>query len=100
MCRRCHPQQGSEGRKLEAAREARVVGGACGAVDPVTKTADVQGMCTYEDLVDATLPYGLAPLVVPQLKTITLGGAVAACERSGGTSWLCVAVVVVVVVVV
>ena len=43
------------------------------AVDPVAKTADVQGMCTYEDLVDATLPYGLAPLVVPQLKTITLG---------------------------
>ncbi|NED59706.1 FAD-binding oxidoreductase, partial [Streptomyces sp. SID10244] len=24
----------------------------------------------------ATLPYGLAPKVVPQLKTITLGGAV------------------------
>ncbi len=34
------------------------------------------GMCTYEDLVAATLPYGLSPLVVPQLKTITLGGAV------------------------
>src|SRR5688572_1505856 len=33
-------------------------------------------MTTYEHLVDATLPYGLAPLVVPQLKTITLGGAV------------------------
>ena len=33
-------------------------------------------MCTYEDLVAATLPYGLSPLVVPQLKTITLGGAV------------------------
>lgn len=46
------------------------------SVDPVTRTADVAGMCTYEDLVDATLPYGLAPLVVPQLKTITLGGAV------------------------
>ncbi|WP_369023910.1 FAD-binding oxidoreductase [Nocardia cyriacigeorgica] len=46
------------------------------AVDPVTKTADVAGMTTYEDLVAATLPYGLAPLVVPQLKTITLGGAV------------------------
>ncbi|KAA1426187.1 FAD-binding oxidoreductase [Nocardioides antri] len=39
-------------------------------------TADVQGMCTYEDLVDATLPHGLMPLVVPQLRTITLGGAV------------------------
>uniref|UniRef100_UPI0024563AEB FAD-binding oxidoreductase n=1 Tax=Nocardia asiatica TaxID=209252 RepID=UPI0024563AEB len=46
------------------------------AVDPVTKTADVAGMTTYEELVAATLPYGLAPLVVPQLKTITLGGAV------------------------
>ena len=45
-------------------------------VDPVARTADVAGMCTYEDLVAATLPYGLAPLVVPQLKTITLGGAV------------------------
>ncbi|GAA4481378.1 FAD-binding oxidoreductase [Rhodococcus olei] len=46
------------------------------SVDPQARTADVAGMCTYEDLVDATLPYGLAPLVVPQLKTITLGGAV------------------------
>jgi len=45
-------------------------------VDPAAKTADVQGMCTYEDLVDATLPHGLIPLVVPQLRTITLGGAV------------------------
>ena len=46
------------------------------SVDPDAMTADVAGMCTYENLVDATLPYGLAPLVVPQLKTITLGGAV------------------------
>lgn len=46
------------------------------AVDPAARTADVSGMCTYEDLVAATLPHGLSPLVVPQLKTITLGGAV------------------------
>jgi len=46
------------------------------AVDPAGRTADVQGMCTYEDLVDATLPHGLIPYVVPQLRTITLGGAV------------------------
>ncbi|MFR9778153.1 FAD-binding oxidoreductase [Micromonospora sp. MS34] len=46
------------------------------AVDPTARTAEVQGMCTYEDLVDATLPHGLMPLVVPQLRTITLGGAV------------------------
>lgn len=45
-------------------------------VDPATRTAQVQGMCTYEELVDATLPHGLIPLVVPQLRTITLGGAV------------------------
>jgi FAD/FMN-containing dehydrogenase len=45
-------------------------------VDPEARTADVAGMCTYEDLVGATLRYGLSPLVVPQLKTITLGGAV------------------------
>ncbi len=40
------------------------------------RTADVQGMCTYSDLVDVTLAHGLMPLVVPQLRTITLGGAV------------------------
>ena len=46
------------------------------SIDPETRTADVLGMTTYEDLVDVTLRYGLMPLVVPQLKTITLGGAV------------------------
>jgi FAD/FMN-containing dehydrogenase len=46
------------------------------AVDAEAQTADVQGMCTYEDLVDATLSHGLIPYVVPQLRTITLGGAV------------------------
>jgi FAD/FMN-containing dehydrogenase len=46
------------------------------SVDPVSRTADVQAMTTYEHLVAATLPYGLMPLVTPQLKTITLGGAV------------------------
>ena len=45
-------------------------------VDPAERVAEVQGMCTYEHLVDATLPHGLIPLVVPQLRTITLGGAV------------------------
>ena len=45
-------------------------------IDPAGRTADVQGVCTYETLVAETLPHGLIPLVVPQLKTITLGGAV------------------------
>ena len=47
------------------------------SIDTTSRTAEVEGMVTYEKLVDATLPHGLMPLVVPQLKTITLGGAVA-----------------------
>ena len=46
------------------------------SIDPDGLTADVQGMCTYEDLVAETLRFGLIPYVVPQLRTITLGGAV------------------------
>src|SRR5258708_23615557 len=45
-------------------------------IDKAKRTAIVGGMTTYEDLADATLRHGLMPLVVPQLKTITLGGAV------------------------
>ncbi len=45
-------------------------------VDPDRMIADVEGMATYETLVDETLRYGLLPAVVPQLKTITVGGAV------------------------
>ncbi len=46
------------------------------AIDPVNRTASVGGLTTYEDLVAATLAHGLVPLCVPQLRTITLGGAV------------------------
>jgi FAD/FMN-containing dehydrogenase len=45
-------------------------------VDVPSRTALVGGLTTYEDLVDATLAHGLVPLCVPQLRTITLGGAV------------------------
>jgi FAD/FMN-containing dehydrogenase len=45
-------------------------------IDQERMTADVEGMTTYEALVDATLQHGLLPTVVPQLKTITIGGAV------------------------
>ena len=38
---------------------------------------DVEGMIPYDALLDATLPQGVAPRVVPQLKSITVGGAVA-----------------------
>ena len=39
-------------------------------------TARVGGLTTYEQLVDELLPLGFVPLVVPQLRTITIGGAV------------------------
>lgn len=38
---------------------------------------DVEGMTTYEALVAWCLPRGVMPAVVPQLKTITIGGALA-----------------------
>jgi len=47
------------------------------AVDPSAGWVDAEGMVTYEGLVDACLAKGVMPAVVPQLKTITLGGAVA-----------------------
>jgi len=46
-------------------------------VDPHEGFVDAEGMATYEDLVEACLPRGVMPAVVPQLKTITIGGAVA-----------------------
>jgi FAD/FMN-containing dehydrogenase len=60
------------GLEIDATPFARVL-----EVDPAARVAEVGGMTTYEDLVDATLAHGLMPPVVPQLKTITLGGAVA-----------------------
>jgi FAD/FMN-containing dehydrogenase len=64
-------QAGPAGRGLDVSAFRQVL-----QVDPAARTAVVGGMTTYEDLADATLRHGLMPLVVPQLKTITLGGAV------------------------
>jgi FAD/FMN-containing dehydrogenase len=43
--------------------------------DPSAGTLECEAMTTYADLVDAALPHGLMPCVVPQLKSITVGGA-------------------------
>ncbi len=65
-------------RSREGAHRALDADGFTGvlSIDTANHTAEVLAMTTYDDLVAATLPYGLIPLVVPQLKTITLGGAV------------------------
>lgn len=45
--------------------------------DPGAGWVDVEGSASYEELVAATLLQGRMPAVVPQLKTITVGGAAA-----------------------
>lgn len=47
------------------------------AVDTAAGWVDAEGSTRYEDLVAATLPHRAMPAVVPQLKTITVGGAAA-----------------------
>jgi FAD/FMN-containing dehydrogenase len=64
-------RDGAPSAGLDVSAFGRVI-----CVDPDTRTARVGGMTIYEDLADATLRCRLMPLVVPQLKTITLGGAV------------------------
>ncbi len=48
-------------------------------VDQNAGLVEVEGMTPYADLVSHCLKHRLMPAVVPQLKTITVGGAVAGC---------------------
>jgi FAD/FMN-containing dehydrogenase len=50
------------------------------SIDPVARTCVAESGVTFVDLVAATLKYGMVPIVVPELKTITVGGAVAGCS--------------------
>lgn len=45
-------------------------------IDPQKQIAIVEPRVTMEELVQATLPYGLIPAVVPEFKGITVGGAI------------------------
>lgn len=49
------------------------------SIDEVQLVADVEGMITYESLVKETLAKGYLPAVVPELKSITVGGAISGC---------------------
>jgi FAD/FMN-containing dehydrogenase len=50
------------------------------AIDPVARTCTAESGVTFVDLVGATLAHGLVPIVVPELETITIGGAVSGCS--------------------
>jgi FAD/FMN-containing dehydrogenase len=58
-------------KRLDVRRLHRVI-----EIDPERRIAEVEGMTTFEDFADATLLKDLRPPVVPELKTITVGGAV------------------------
>ncbi|HSX37914.1 MAG TPA: FAD-binding protein [Chlamydiales bacterium] len=45
-------------------------------IDEQAKTAHVQGLTTFYDLLDSTLQKGLRPKVTPELRGITIGGAI------------------------
>lgn len=49
-------------------------------IDPQNRYCVAEPGVTFTKVVEATLRYGLAPVVVPELKTITIGGAVAGCS--------------------
>ena len=64
-------RQGKAAQKLDVRHFNHVL-----EVDPAQGWVEVEGMTTYADLVDATLVQQVMPCVVPQLKSITIGGAV------------------------
>jgi hypothetical protein len=49
-------------------------------INPEKRICIAEPGVPFCDLVDRTLPLGLVPIVVPELKTITIGGAVAGCS--------------------
>jgi FAD/FMN-containing dehydrogenase len=67
------------------------------SIDPVARVCVAESGVTFADLVDATMRHGLVPLVVPELETITLGGAVSGCSiesssfKVGGFHDTCIA---------
>lgn len=64
-------RKGASGSRLDVRSLCNVL-----AVDAEAGTVEVEGMTPYETLTDACLAAGTMPLVVPQLKSITIGGAV------------------------
>jgi hypothetical protein len=49
-------------------------------IDPERRLCIAEPGVPFCRIVERTLPFGLVPIVVPELKTITIGGAVAGCS--------------------
>ncbi|HEX5419308.1 MAG TPA: FAD-binding protein, partial [Gammaproteobacteria bacterium] len=62
--------RGAAVRRLSLGQFNAVIG-----LDPLAQTLEVEGLTTYETAVDYALARGFLPLVAPELKHITVGGA-------------------------
>ncbi len=49
-------------------------------IDPVARVCVAESGVPFDALVEATARHGLAPAIVPELETITVGGAVSGCS--------------------
>lgn len=59
-------------------------------IDPNKRIAIVEPRVTMKQLLQATLPYRLAPPIVPEFKEITVGGAImGGAGESGSHAWGC-----------
>jgi len=59
------------GRRIDLSGFNHILG-----VDPVTRILNVEGLATFESVIEQTLPHGLVTLITPELKHITVGGAI------------------------
>jgi FAD/FMN-containing dehydrogenase len=62
-------------RRLDASSLNEII-----QIDVEHKRCTAEAGVTFSDLVDATLEHGLVPVVVPELRGITIGGAVSGCS--------------------
>lgn len=74
------PRERSNAHRLEVGTLDRTL-----QVDPERLLAEVEGMTTFEDFTDACLAHGTMPTVVPELKTITVGGAISGIGIESGS---------------
>lgn len=66
--------QEKSGKRLDVRNFDQVID-----IDEVNLTAEVEGMTPYENLVKEALRHGCLPTIVPELKSITIGGALSGC---------------------
>jgi FAD/FMN-containing dehydrogenase len=65
-----YKERGEGERRVSLAQFNQII-----ALDEAAATLEVEGLTTFETIVNYTVPRGFLPLVAPELKHITIGGA-------------------------